>query len=91
MVNGFTAVVYGRVQGVGFRFYVKNKAISLKATGWVRNLPNGTVEIRAQGDDPNLEQLLHLIESGPIGSRVEKVDFQWFRAEREEKTFEIRG
>lgn len=91
MVNGFTAIVYGRVQGVGFRFFVKNKAISLKITGWVRNLPDGNVEIRAQGDTPNLEQLLHLIETGPVGSRVEKVGFQWFLAEREDKTFEIRG
>jgi acylphosphatase len=91
MVNGFTAIAKGLVQGVGFRFFVRNKAISLQITGSVRNLNNGTVEIEAQGEVSNLEQLLHLIEAGPIGSRVEKVDIQWHLTERASKTFEIRG
>jgi acylphosphatase len=39
MINAFTAMVFGRVQGVGFRFHVKSKAISLNLTGWVRNRP----------------------------------------------------
>jgi acylphosphatase len=91
MVNCFTVIVHGTVQGVGFRFFVRNKAISLKITGWVRNLSDGTVEIEAQGQVSNLEQLLHFIEAGPIGSQVDKVDLQWHQAERASKTFEIRG
>ena len=91
MVNAFTAIVSGQVQGVGYRFFVKNKANSLKLTGWVRNLPDETVEIEALGNTQDLEQLLHFIESGPIGSRVDKVLLQWFQAERDHQTFEIRG
>jgi acylphosphatase len=91
MVNCFTVIVHGTVQGVGFRFFVRNKAISLKITGWARNLSDRTVEIEAQGEVSNLEQLLHLIETGPIGSQVEKVDAQWHLTERVSKTFEIRG
>src|ERR1700684_4041962 len=49
MINAFTATIHGRVQGVGFRFYVQNKAISLNVTGWTRNSPEGTVEILANG------------------------------------------
>jgi acylphosphatase len=91
MLNAFTARVYGKVQGVGFRFYVLNKAISLNLTGWVRNNADGTVEILANGSLNNLEQLLHYIKAGSVGSHVEKVDFQWFQTEKAFKTFEIRG
>jgi acylphosphatase len=89
MINAFTATVFGRVQGVGFRFHVKSRAISLNLTGWVRNSPEGTVEILANGPINDLEQLLHNIKAGSIGSQVVKVDFQWFWSERAFKNFEI--
>jgi acylphosphatase len=91
MINALNATVYGRVQGVGFRFYVRNQAESLNLTGWVRNKPDGTVELQAFGLISDLEQLLHYIKAGSIGSHVEKVDFQWFQTEKMLKTFEIRG
>lgn len=91
MINAFTATIHGRVQGVGFRFYVQNKAISLNVTGWTRNSPEGTVEILANGSLNNLEQFMHHIKTGSVGSQVEKVDFQWFQTEKALKTFEIRG
>jgi acylphosphatase len=91
MINALNATVYGRVQGVGFRFYVRNQAESLNLTGWVRIKPDGTVELQAFGLISDLEQLLHYIKAGSIGSHVEKVDFQWFQTEKMLKTFEIRG
>jgi acylphosphatase len=91
MVNGFTAIVHGQVQGVGFRFFVRNHAINLNLTGWVRNLPEGSVETQAFGPIPDLERLLHYINTGSVGSRVEQVDIQWFQTENVLKTFEIRG
>ena len=45
-------IFYGRVQGVGFRYYAVNKANQLGLTGWVRNLPDGTVEMEVQGNEP---------------------------------------
>ncbi len=89
--NALNIRVFGRVQGVGFRFYIKNMANSLNLTGWVRNDPDGSVEILANGPIIDLEQLLHHIKVGSIGSQVEKVDFQWFQTEKVLKTFEIRG
>jgi acylphosphatase len=91
MVNGFTCIVYGQVQGVGFRFFARNKATSLNLTGYARNLPDGTVEIQAFGPISDLEQLLHYINTGSVGSRVEKVGVQWFQTEKASNTFEIRG
>jgi len=91
MVDAFTTTVSGLVQGVGFRFFVKNAAISLNVTGWVRNLPDGTVEILANGSRDNLERFMHYIKTGSVGSRVDKAEFQWFRTEKALKTFEIRG
>jgi acylphosphatase len=91
MTDAFTGHVYGRVQGVGFRFYIRNKAISLNITGWVRNLNDGSVEILANGPLNELEQFMHAIKTGNVGSRVDKVEFQWFQSERAIKTFEIRG
>ncbi len=47
--------ISGRVQGVGFRYFVKHKADDLHISGWVRNTPDGNLEIEAEGDDQNLE------------------------------------
>lgn len=51
-------VFYGRVQGVGFRYYAVNKANQLGLTGWVKNLPDGTVEMEVQGEEPLIDQLI---------------------------------
>ncbi len=91
MVNAFTCTVYGHVQGVGFRYFVKNRADSVNLGGWVRNLSDGTVEILVNGPLADLEQFLHYIKAGPIGSQVDKTEIQWFQTENELKTFEIRG
>ena len=91
MFNAFTAKVKGRVQGVGFRYFTKNQADTLHLTGWVRNLPDGTVEVLAKGFGPALEQFMQRLEEGPIGSRVEKVDFQWIQESQDFKGFEIKG
>lgn len=57
--------VRGRVQGVGFRFYVRDCARRYRLVGWVRNLPDGTVELVAEGAANALESLVHDVEAGP--------------------------
>jgi len=89
--NAFTASIRGRVQGVGFRYFVKRQAEGLQITGWVRNNPDGSVELQAKGTVLALEQLLQRLEAGPIGSRVDKVDSQWLSESQDFKGFEIRG
>ncbi|HUO57011.1 MAG TPA: acylphosphatase [bacterium] len=90
-MRAFRAVVQGRVQGVGFRYFTKSHADTLNLKGWVRNLRDGTVELEAHGPVETLERFMHLLESGPIGSRVEKIDFQWLQEAQELETFEIRA
>jgi acylphosphatase len=65
--------VHGRVQGVGFRWYVVEKAQQLKLAGWVRNKSDGKVEIAAAGDGDALARLEAAVKSGPRGARVEQV------------------
>jgi acylphosphatase len=69
------AVVRGRVQGVGFREYVRREAVSRGITGYVRNGDDGkTVEVVAEGDEPALDSLLTGLRQGPRFSRVDDVE-----------------
>jgi acylphosphatase len=66
-------LVRGRVQGVGFRYYTQAAAVRAGVGGWVRNNPDGTVEIAAAGEADALERLEHEIRRGPPGARVDQV------------------
>jgi acylphosphatase len=70
------AAVRGKVQGVGFRWFVRERARALGLTGWVRNRDDGSVEVLALGDEASLQQLRHLLGSGPSGARVTAVEDQ---------------
>jgi acylphosphatase len=65
--------VRGTVQGVGFRWFVREKARRWGLTGWVQNRPDGSVEVAADGAQESLDGLLRDIWVGPPGSRVEDV------------------
>ena len=91
MVKTVSGTVFGRVQGVGFRYFTQNMALELGITGWVRNRADGTVEFLAQGPEKVLEQFMQQIHMGPIGSRVEKVLFQQTQESEAHAQFEIRG
>ena len=67
-------LVAGRVQGVGFRWFVRRAASRLGVRGDVRNLPDGRVEIRAQGDAGRLDTLREEVRRGPRGSRVDEIE-----------------
>jgi len=71
------AFVEGHVQGVGFRYYVKETAERLALTGWVRNRLDGSVEVMAQGDRAHLQNLLDSIQIGPSRSIVTHVQADW--------------
>jgi acylphosphatase len=71
------AFVYGRVQGVNFRFYVQRKAVELGLNGYVRNLHDGRVEIVAQGLQENVHRLLDYVRGNPGLSQVVKLDIDW--------------
>ena len=65
--------VRGRVQGVGFRWYVEREAHTLGIAGWVRNRSDGTVEVLAQGTREQLFSLRSKLQQGPRASRVDDV------------------
>lgn len=67
-------LVSGRVQGVGYRYFTAREARGLGVTGWVRNLPDGRVEVLAMGETGQLEALLGRLWQGPPLSRVLDVE-----------------
>lgn len=70
----FQALISGRVQGVGFRFHARRKALSLRLEGWVRNLPDGSVETRAEGTESALNAYLEWLHEGPTSAVVDRVE-----------------
>ncbi|MDX8289178.1 acylphosphatase [Metabacillus indicus] len=66
-------IVYGHVQGVGFRYFAQNSALSEKVTGWVKNKEDGTVEAVAQGTENQLESFVRSLRSGNRYARVEEI------------------
>ena len=62
--------VVGRVQGVGFRWFVRERAVALCLAGWVRNTRQGDVELVARGDQPSLAALEDSVAQGPEGANV---------------------
>jgi len=66
-------VVSGRVQGVGFRWFVLERASLEGITGWVRNLPDGDVEVMAEGDAEAMDRFERAVRQGPRGARVDDV------------------
>lgn len=71
------ALVDGHVQGVGYRYFVKNTADALALTGWVRNKWDGRVEVLAEGPREALEQLLEKLRRGPSSAFVSDVKIDW--------------
>jgi acylphosphatase len=71
------ATAFGRVQGVGFRFFVMGVASGLDVDGWVANGADGSVRCVAEGDRRELERLLAALNAGPPGARVDRVAVQW--------------
>jgi acylphosphatase len=84
------AVVHGRVQGVGFRYFVVEKALHLGLRGYARNADDGSVEVLAQGPRPALEQLLVLLRRGPTAAEVAEVETTWSRPSAHLSGFHVR-
>jgi acylphosphatase len=84
------AYVQGRVQGVGFRYYVRQAAEDNNLNGWVRNLRDGRVEVVAEGTHEDLNQLLMRLRKGPISADVNDVDYEFTDAKGDFKQFRVR-
>jgi acylphosphatase len=83
------AKVHGRVQGVWFRDSTRRMAEELGLTGEVRNLPDGTVHVVAEGMRDALDRLLAFLHIGPPAATVEKVEAEWNCGEGSHASFDI--
>jgi len=81
--------IFGKVQGVFFRVEARKKATAIGIFGNVRNMPDGTVEIMASGEEKNLKELLEWCYNGPEGARVDNVEYEWLSKAETFDKFEI--
>ena len=84
-------IVYGYVQGVFFRAFTSRRAGELGLTGYVRNLPGReAVEVRAEGERKQLEELISHLRIGPPAAEVEKLEVDWLEYSEDYSSFSIR-
>jgi acylphosphatase len=84
-------LVRGRVQGVGFRWFVEREAYLLQIAGWVRNNPDGSVEVLAQGTREQLAGLHSRLREGPRAARVDGVEVSEAQPIAGLNSFQIQG
>ncbi len=89
MGDRLRAVIRGRVQGVGYRWFAQARGAALGLSGGVRNLANGSVEVICEGDRGQINQLLGLLREGPFGAEVRDIEEIWQSATGEFKSFDI--
>lgn len=82
-------IVHGRVQGVGFRYYVQERAYLYGIHGWVKNRFDGTVEIDAEGTEENLKHFLRSVREGPRYAIVEDLEIKKTAVLKNHETFRI--
>jgi acylphosphatase len=89
MKSSVHIVVSGMVQGVGFRYFVLHHARQLGLTGWVRNLPNGDVEMTAEGNREAVENLIAQVRRGPRSAVVSNANLMWREPSGRFESFDI--
>ena len=85
------AQVFGRVQGVGFRYFTLSIANELGLFGWVRNMPDGSVQLVAEGPTAQLDKFVSRLRIGPRSGYVDEFRYNWQPYRAEFDRFEIRG
>ena len=70
-------IVQGVVQGVGYRFFVLNQARLYNVKGYVKNMPDGTVQVVAEGDKGIVKDFIERLRIGPLSAHVTGIDVKW--------------
>jgi acylphosphatase len=86
---GFVAVIHGRVQGVGFRYYARSAAHHFGVYGYVTNQYDGTVKVACEGSAPAVRKMREWLEHGPSSARVSAVELQWYAERRGYSSFTV--
>lgn len=90
MLKKIRITISGKVQGVFYRMNTKNKAGELGLTGWVKNTPNGKVEVLAEGKERVLKEFIKWCYNGSKGAKVDKIEVEWEDVNKEKfERFEI--
>ena len=82
-------VISGRVQGVGFRYWLHSLSNKKNIFGWVKNTISGNVEALIVGDEKEVEDLIKLCKKGPISSKVDNVKVNEYKKDYFKKSFDI--
>ena len=90
MAKRATVFYAGRVQGVGFRYTVREIACGYELTGYVRNLDDGRVELVAEGIEEEVMAFLEAVRASQLGSHIRNADVNWREAVEEFRGFDIR-
>lgn len=90
MMKRVEAVVYGRVQGVSFRYNTQRTAVQYHLVGWVANQHDGSVKVVAEGSESKLNSLVDFLHQGEPPARVDRVAVQWMNPTGEFSRFTIR-
>jgi acylphosphatase len=90
MASAIHIMISGDVQGVFFRAGAQDEARRLGLKGWVRNTPDGSVEVMAEGSRAALEELLEWCAHGPAGAAVSRIKEEWLQASGEFRDFKVR-
>ncbi|MFQ6611757.1 MAG: acylphosphatase [Fidelibacterota bacterium] len=88
--SGLRLVITGRVQMVGFRWFTVQWAQDLDLAGYVKNQPDGSVLMEAEGPKKKLENMIEELKRGPRGSSVDRVEAEWLPFEHRFRDFNIR-
>jgi acylphosphatase len=88
-MNEICCIVVGKVQGVSYRTYVQESATRLELVGYVKNLPDGTVEVVAQGLPDTLKEFVEYLNEGSLFANVESVSIDWRSPKRWYDEFSI--
>jgi acylphosphatase len=83
-------LISGQVQGVFFRDATRKKAEDLRITGWVRNLPDGRVEVLFEGEKEAIDKIIEWTKKGPDSARVEDIKVKWEEYKDEFSSFAIK-
>ena len=87
----FHTIAQGRVQGVNYRAFVSRNAASLGLTGTVRNLPDDSVEITAEGEKKQLQIFVEQLKKGPSAARVDNLELTWTGYSGQYSDFSVTG
>ncbi len=82
--------IHGKVQGVGYRYYVQKHANEFGLTGWVQNQPDGTVDAEFQGSSENIEEMINHCFVGPGMAEVSHIDKESIPVKEEEHAFRVK-